>query len=285
MDGIADKYDDCPAIAGTEGAAGCPDEDGDGVADKDDLCLGVPGSKPAKGCPDQDYDGVPDDEDLCPYLPGTADAQGCRDTDKDGIYDHEDQCPYEKGVAGNYGCPVIEEKDSDNDGVLDKDDKCPNKPGPYNGCPDTDGDGLSDDVDDCPELAGARSNTGCPELSQEDKSLLESAINNVKFQRGSYTLLSSSGSTLNQIADLMRRYPTYHLKIEGYTDNQGDDEANVILSENRAKACLDYLHKQGGIAEERMSYEGFGKANPRATNETQSGRRQNRRVEFKITPN
>lgn len=283
-DGLADKYDECPDIAGSEDAGGCPDEDLDGVADKDDECLGVPGSKPAKGCPDQDYDGVPDDEDLCPYLPGTVEAKGCRDTDKDGVFDNEDQCPYIKGEASNHGCPVTD-KDSDDDGVLDKDDKCPNKPGPYNGCPDSDGDGLADNVDNCPEVAGKRSNRGCPELSQEDKTILESAINNVKFQRGSYTLLSSSSSMLNQVADLMRRYPTYHLSIEGYTDNQGDDNANVRLSENRAKACLDYLHQKGGIAEERMSYKGFGKANPRATNETISGRRQNRRVEFKIIPN
>jgi len=141
---------------------------------------------------------------------------------------------------------------------------------------------LTDDVDKCPELPGERSNNGCPVLTKADKAMLESAMNNVKFITGEYRLISTSYPALNQIVALLKRQPDYHIRIEGHTDNRGDAAANKQLSRLRAKACFDYLHEQGGIAKERMSYEGFGEEQPRATNETMSGRRQNRRVEFKL---
>jgi OOP family OmpA-OmpF porin len=306
MDGVADIDDLCPNEIGSREANGCPDEDKDGVADSEDLCPGEVGSKAAMGCPDADHDGVVDAEDKCPYIPGSPETNGCRDTDKDGVIDTEDQCPYEKGDADNNGCPSpnpdrdgdgflnAEDEcpdkagtlngcpDTDGDGVADHHDNCPEKAGEYNGCPDTDGDGFADDVDRCPELAGSVAKNGCPELSPEDIAILDDAINNVRFNTGSYKLTSTSRPLLDDVASLMKRYPTYHLAIEGYTDNQGDPEANKRLSENRAKACYNYLHEQGGIEKERMSFTGFGQEKPRATNDTKSGRRLNRRVEFKI---
>ncbi|WP_449430064.1 OmpA family protein [Phaeodactylibacter luteus] len=114
--------------------------------------------------------------------------------------------------------------------------------------------------------------------------ILETAIDEIKFTSSSYALLRTSYPVLGQIADLMRKYPTYNLEIAGYTDNQGNDFANQQLSEFRAKACFDYLHNEQGIPKERMSYRGFGETNPRATNDTISGRNRNRRVEFDLVP-
>ena len=87
-----------------------PDTDGDGVPDKDDLCPYVAGSKKAQGCPDKDGDGVPDFMDECPDVPGLSEFKGCPDSDGDGIPDHKDECPFEKGPASRKGCPIEPKK-------------------------------------------------------------------------------------------------------------------------------------------------------------------------------
>lgn len=309
-DGVVDMEDECPYMPGRVSLQGCKDVDGDGIADPKDECPYEKGDAERNGCPDpddasadSDGDGIANAEDACPSLPGVPEFNGCRDSDGDGIGDGDDQCPDEKGVAKYDGCPT---PDRDRDGVLDHEDECPNTPGPIkgcpdsdsdgyadnvdrcpdkpgsaNGCPDSDSDGLTDDVDDCPQVAGPQSRQGCPELTEADKQVLEAAVDNVSFNQGSYSLLSSSHQTLDQVALLMKRYPTYHLNIEGHTDNQGNAQANKQLSQLRAKACLDYLHQQG-IEKGRMTHKGYGGERPRATNDTRSGRRRNRRVEFEL---
>ena len=81
---------------------GCPDSDGDGVADKDDDCPEVAGDA-ANGCAsDSDGDGVNDDRDACPNVAG--DVNGCPDSDGDGVVDKDDKCPNIGGVVGPDGC-------------------------------------------------------------------------------------------------------------------------------------------------------------------------------------
>ncbi|MDZ7605555.1 MAG: thrombospondin type 3 repeat-containing protein [Cyclobacteriaceae bacterium] len=87
---------------------GCPDTDGDGIPDKDDDCPTVAGLAKFKGCPDTDEDGVPDPKDKCPNTPKgcPVDADGCPlDSDGDGVIDCEDKCPNEAGSQENNGCP------------------------------------------------------------------------------------------------------------------------------------------------------------------------------------
>lgn len=254
---------------------GSKDQDKDGIADLEDDCPFIPGMIEAKGCRDSDHDGIADNVDRCPHEKGLAECDGCSVPDRDRVLDADDHCPDKPGT-GN-GCP-----DTDSDGLADDVAPCPDKAGTNGGCPDTDGDGLADNMDDCPEQAGPVERKGCPLLSEKDKSVLLSAADNISFHQGSYKLVATSYPMLNSIADIMKHYPTYHLKIEGYTDNRGNDQSNLQLSEMRAKACLEYLYEKQGIAKERMSYKGYGKANPRASNDTMSGRRRNRRVEFKI---
>ncbi|MFN7014845.1 MAG: OmpA family protein, partial [Bacteroidia bacterium] len=74
---------------------------------------------------------------------------------------------------------------------------------------------------------------------------------------------------------------TIKIEISGHTDNVSSDEFNLRLSENRAKAVVEFL-VQNGIAKERLTYKGYGKSQPIATNDTEEGRQENRRVEFKI---
>ena len=105
----------------------------------------------------------------------------------------------------------------------------------------------------------------------------------VQFELGKATLKSESYSILNQIADIMRRYPDYVLSIEGHTDNTGSVDVNQRLSESRAKACYEYL-AQKGIPASRLKYKGYGQSRPIADNSTYSGRTLNRRVEFNLVP-
>ncbi len=279
-DGIPDAQDLCPTVAGLAAFNGCPDSDGDNVPDGEDECPDVAGIKMLKGCPDTDGDGIADKDDQCPNEAGIAANNGCpvRDADGDGVPDDQDECPNQAGTMATRGCP-----DRDADGVADKNDLCPDKPGTIamNGCPDTDGDGLADNVDRCPNTAGPASNRGCPEVKQEDKERLTFAMKAVQFETAKSTLLPSSFAVLNEIVEILNRYPDYKMRIGGHTDSIGEVGPNQILSEKRAKACYDYMIAKG-ISADRLSYQGFGESKPIGDNRYKAGRDQNRRVEFDI---
>ena len=121
-DGVYDKDDACPEVAGLKQFNGCPDTDGDGIVDGSDACPDVAGLAALNGCPDTDGDGIADKDDACPEVAGLAALKGCPDTDGDGIADKDDKCPTEAGPKENGGCPIL---DADKDGVADKDDDCP----------------------------------------------------------------------------------------------------------------------------------------------------------------
>lgn len=105
------------------------DTDGDGLIDRKDECPEVAGPSTNKGCPleDDDQDGVPNLYDACPMVPGTL--NGCPDADGDQVPDQYDACPTEAGTPESGGCP-----DSDGDGVIDTQDPCPQTYGTLNGC-------------------------------------------------------------------------------------------------------------------------------------------------------
>ncbi|HUR29895.1 MAG TPA: OmpA family protein [Saprospiraceae bacterium] len=283
-DGISNQFDVCPDVAGLVAFAGCPDSDGDGVEDSKDDCVTVAGLIEFKGCPDRDNDGISDNMDACPDSAGPVANNGCptevKDSDNDGISDDSDQCPDRSGPLKFNGCP-----DTDNDGIADPSDKCPNAAGlaVFGGCPDTDKDGIEDAKDKCPNTAGPASNNGCPIIEAKDREVLSFAMKAVQFELGKATLKSESYTVLNQIADIMRKYPDYNLSIEGHTDNTGTAEVNHKLSHSRARACYEYLI-QRGIPANRMTHKGYGQTRPIADNSTYSGRTLNRRVEFNLAP-
>jgi OOP family OmpA-OmpF porin len=291
-DGIPDDLDLCPNAFGSKELNGCPDRDEDGVPDYADTCPEIVGKKEFGGCPDSDNDGVPDNEDECPKLSGVKANKGCpevkkeaekplvTDTDGDGVEDNKDRCPDQKGPAATGGCP-----DKDGDGVPDMEDKCPDKKGLriYYGCPDTDNDGIDDSRDKCPDLPGTVAAEGCPEIRKEDKRTLEVAMQAVQFQSGSAVLKPESGIVLSQIANIMMRYPDFNMNISGHTDDVGSEVTNQTLSEKRARACYDYIIKEG-IAPSRLSYTGFGESRPISDNRNDKGRSLNRRVEFNMVP-
>lgn len=279
-DGVADRLDECPDLAGPADLKGCPDTDGDGIVDPRDACPEIAGGIKMNGCPDTDGDGVVDMEDACPNTPGLRSLKGCPDTDGDGITDADDKCPEEAGVKVNFGCP---DYDTDGDGVVDRMDKCPAIPGlgKFEGCPDTDGDGVQDSQDKCPNTVGSVLNKGCPEIKAEDQAVLDFAMNNIRFETGAAVIKTASFEVLNNIAEVLSRYPDYKINISGYTDDRGSAVANQSLSESRAKACAAYLIMKG-INKNRIVARGYGETNPIAGNDTVEGRRQNRRVEFEL---
>ncbi len=300
-DGIPDVKDKCKDVAGVAAFSGCPDTDKDGIGDDVDECPEEVGTKEAVGCPDADMDGVSDTNDECPELAGTV--NGCPDADEDGIADKDDECPEKFGVADKKGCPEILDSDgdgiddskdecpdlsgtangcpdSDNDGMADYKDPCPNKAGEF-GCPDSDGDGVLDNKDGCPTIAGPPSNSGCPTVSNEVKSVLNYAVQNVLFRTGTDDFIEESFGALDQVLVILLDHPYYKLRISGHTDNVGRSKSNQVLSEKRAKACVEYLVNKG-IPKDRLSYIGYGEDKPVAENSSDDGRRLNRRVEFEI---
>ncbi|WP_299004502.1 OmpA family protein [uncultured Tenacibaculum sp.] len=262
---------------------GGKDTDGDGVYDKEDACPEVAGLKEFNGCPDTDGDGIKDSDDACPEVAGLAALNGCPDADGDGIADKDDACPTEKGTKANNGCP-----DADGDGVVDGKDKCPNTAGPAanNGCPwpDTDGDGVLDKDDKCPNEAGVASNNGCPEvvIKEEAVKKLNEFARAIYFNSGKASFRKGVTGKLDLIAGIMKEYPKANFSIQGHTDSSGSNSLNQRLSEKRAKAVLDYLITKGGIDSKRLTSAGFGEDYPIADNKTRAGRAENRRVEIKL---
>lgn len=249
-DGVYDKNDACPEVAGLEEFNGCPDSDGDGIKDSDDACPNTAGLASMNGCPDSDGDGVADKDDMCPNANGTKANKGCPDTDGDGVVDKDDKCPSSSGPAANNGCPW---PDSDGDGVLDKDDKCPNE-------------------------AGVASEGGCPEVKVPDASAFAEPI---LFNFGKSSFKAGVTQTLDGMIGVMNEFPTSEYSINGHTDSTGTKAFNLMLSDKRANAVKDYLVKNG-VKETRLTAKGFGESQPVESNSTAAGRAKNRRVEVKL---
>jgi outer membrane protein OmpA-like peptidoglycan-associated protein len=104
-------------------------------------------------------------------------------------------------------------------------------------------------------------------------------LNNIFFESGKANLKSASYYELNTLAQNLVNNPSIKIQIIGHTDNVGSDVDNQILSEARAKSVADALVLRG-IAQERVSYLGLGESQPIADNETEEGRKTNRRTEF-----
>jgi OOP family OmpA-OmpF porin len=244
------------AVAGAAIGAifcGAPDTDGDGVKDPNDRCPGTPAGEPVDefGCEfDDDGDGVVNSEDRCPNTPpGTAvDSTGCeRDDDGDGVPNSKDQCP---------GTPAGARVDS-------------------KGCADTDGDGVYDYRDQCPNTPRgvAVDNRGC-ELSDEYR------LDGVRFEFDSARLTSDARARLDSDVQILLRHSDLKVEIAGHTDSIGSAAYNEALSKRRADSVRDYLVSKGANAA-NLTTRGYGESNPVASNDTEAGRAQNRRVEFR----
>jgi outer membrane protein OmpA-like peptidoglycan-associated protein len=108
-------------------------------------------------------------------------------------------------------------------------------------------------------------------------------LSHIYFERAKYNLLTTSFPELNDLVTFMKKYATVRIKLEGHTDNQGNPQLNLELSENRAKEVKKYLVEQG-IDENRIEWIGYGGQKPIYSNANADEylRQKNRRVEIVI---
>jgi len=192
--------------------------------------------------------------------------------------------------------PVITMTDSDNDSVPDHLDRCPGTP--YgaavdrDGCPvDSDDDGVPDYLDKC---LGTPAGTvvdkdGCPPIVEEKKQTETvervSISMNVTFDTAKAVIKKKYHNEIKKVADFMNDYPNTSVVIEGHTDNVdrfNNPENNIRLSQQRADSIRQYLIEKFGIDASRVTAVGYGPNRPIAGNDTEEGRKKNRRVEAVI---
>lgn len=106
-------------------------------------------------------------------------------------------------------------------------------------------------------------------------------LNSLTFQQGDASLQADAFKDLDRIVQAMLEFPTLEIFFEGHTDNQGDFQLNMQLSEDRVKAVKDYLISKG-IDANRITTKGWGPTQPIASNASEERRKLNRRVEFTI---
>lgn len=141
---------------------------------------------------------------------------------------------------------------------------------------DSDGDGVPDYLDRCP---------GTPHGFKVDASgcIIEQTVvlRAVDFEVNSDQLTLPSQQTLAEVAEALKSQPALSLQINGYTDATGSPAYNLKLSQKRAESVRRYLTDHG-VAYANLRAKGLGKTNPIASNDSEDGRAQNRRVEFVV---
>lgn len=179
--------------------------------------------------------------------------------------------------------------DTDRDGIPDLEDHCPKVKGVVTalGCPDADSDGVPDDMDQCPHIY-AKTENGCPENNNQygnkevnikTKELVKQASKSIQFNPGSNYFIPGAYPALREITNTLLKDTLLYISIEGHTDNIGEENANILLSQRRADACKEYFISHG-ISPKRINSIGYGDMNPIDDNSTPERRANNRRTEI-----
>lgn len=150
-----------------------------------------------------------------------------------------------KAAPAPVATPVAAPKDSDNDGVYDDKDKCPSTP-----------KGTVVDADGCTKIIRLH----------------------VKFDFDKSAVKPEFMPEIQKVADFMKQNPGYSVVLEGHTDSKGSDAYNMKLSDQRAKAVAKALSNLG-VSGAKVTTEAYGESKPVATNDTEAGRSENRRVD------
>ena len=151
---------------------------------------------------------------------------------------------------------------------------------------------MPNKADRCPLEVGSPDDEGCPKRDSEGapepvsppvkEERLSLAGRRLVFAVGLAEIQGDGARILDEIAELLKSRPEVSLRIEGHTDNSGQEQLNRTLSQERANGVRAYLI-QRGIAGTRLEARGYGPSRPVASNDTPEGRSENRRVEFVIT--
>lgn len=194
-----------------------------------------------------------------------------KDSDGDGIPDFRDQCPDVKGAFSN-GC---NEMDGLKAGSLYENNTANNK---VSGDKST--DNTSTDNTSTKNALGTNSSIQnlSNNLKQELRSMLLVEMNKIYFETNKANLNATDRVILTQCAKVMMDNPSFKLTVLGYADNVGSDEANFILSKNRAEAVSNYLENQG-VSKNNIIIKPMGAQKMMGTDAKESNA-YNRRVEF-----
>jgi len=166
------------------------------------------------------------------------------------------KAPAAKPVAATPVVPATPPADSDGDGVIDSADQCPGTPS-----------GIAVEANGCPKKLDQK-------VSLELKVLFDTAKDVVKPEYN---------GELQRVANFLKAYPDVTAEIEGHTDNTGNREYNIGLSQRRANAIRTALINDFGADANRLTAKGYGPNNPVADNNTADGRSKNRRVVATLT--
>ena len=133
------------------------------------------------------------------------------------------------------------------------------------------------------KLSGQTAGTGTQIVDQPDGSLKLNIPSQVTFDTDSATIKSSFRGVLDGVAHTISQEPGINARVVGHTDSTGNPDHNMTLSQRRAQSVSAYLGDRG-VARARLSAEGRGETQPVASNATEEGRSQNRRVEIYLKP-
>jgi outer membrane protein OmpA-like peptidoglycan-associated protein len=125
---------------------------------------------------------------------------------------------------------------------------------------------------------------GDAEVRREGEGIIINFKEKVLFAYDRSDLGASAQANMDKLVNVLNKYPDTNIEVIGHTDAKGSDAYNQGLSERRANAVITYL-RMHNITSSRLSAKGMGESDPVATNDSEEGRSQNRRVEFVITAN
>lgn len=147
---------------------------------------------------------------------------------------------------------------------------------------DADGDGVSDRFDKCPGTPAGTvvDGAGCPLVIPTAESTAAGQYGTIQFEFDSSVLKTSSYPTLDKVSSDLRANSSTVLSLEGHASAEGTDSYNMSLSRDRANSVKTYL-VNSGVDANRLTVKAFGESRPVASNTTEEGRMQNRRVEIK----
>jgi outer membrane protein OmpA-like peptidoglycan-associated protein len=138
---------------------------------------------------------------------------------------------------------------------------------------------------DLPKLpSGNVADTAEMKTLNESLKALQNKYGPIVFKTGKAEIdVAKCKTTLENLASLVKKYPRFLVQVEGHTDNVGNKQANLSLSQKRAQAVVAWEIKSGGVPAKQLKAKGFGDSKPIADNKSEDGRSKNRRVDFSVS--
>ncbi|MDW3647536.1 MAG: OmpA family protein [Bacteroidia bacterium] len=238
---------------------------------------------------DADEDGIADEDDLCPEVPGIERLFGCPEEEEEENIAEETDAQPEKLPQGS---PEVKQEEAEEQKIpiqQEKEEVLVEDHSKAKAIPPAQEELAQREVqiESSPEpLYSPQKNNTHTEVAEEEKLpcnlSLTSTDFSIYFEHASADLPARAKQKLDEIAALLQACKSSKLQLQGHTDATGADKSNQVLSVLRAHKVKYYLVYEHGIRQNRIDSEGFGESKPKASNNTDTGRERNRRVDFKV---